>query len=163
MSTEARTFVAGVMNKELDERLLPAQQYTDATNIKISPSGGSNDGTVKNVKGNEQLSALIIDGVATSQLDTIGSFEDGANNRIYWFVTGTYVAAHTSNKVDAIMSYDARTKMVTTHVISMQSPSNPTETVLNFSTSHRINSIDLVGDLLFFTDGFNPPRKINVT
>ena len=163
MSTESRNFVAGVMNKELDERLLPAQQYTDATNVKISPSGGSNDGTVKNTKGNELLGSFLVDGVELDTATTIGSFEDGANDKIYWFVTGTFTGPHTSNKCDAILSYNSRTKMTTSHVVSMQSPTNTEETVLNFSTSHLINSIDLVGDLLFFTDGFNQPRKINIS
>ena len=51
---------------------------------------------------------------------------------------------------------------MTYHVISMQDPNNADRTTLNFNEEHRINSIDLVGDMLFFTDGYNPPRKINV-
>ena len=37
-----RTFTAGKMNKDLDERLVPNGEYRDATNIQVSTSDGSN-------------------------------------------------------------------------------------------------------------------------
>ena len=35
--------------------------------------------------------------------------------------------------------------------------------VLNFDPQHLVTGVDLVEDLLFFTDDYNPPRRINVT
>jgi hypothetical protein len=40
-----RNFAQGKMNKDLDERLVPAGQYRDAMNIQVSTSDGSNVGT----------------------------------------------------------------------------------------------------------------------
>ena len=163
MSTLARNFVQGKMNKELNERLIPAGEYVDATNVRISSSEGSEGGVIENAKGNLKLTTLSIDAQLV-HLNTfaIGSYEDGANETIYWFVTSVFPSSHDSDRADFILSYNALTDITTYHVISMQSPDVFEETVLNFSAEHRINDINLVGDMLYFTDGFNPPRKINV-
>ena len=47
-----RTFLAGRMNKDLDERLVPDGEYRDALNITIDTSEGSNIGAVQNALGN---------------------------------------------------------------------------------------------------------------
>jgi hypothetical protein len=53
-----------------------------------------------------------------------------------------------------IVSFNEVSKSIIYHVVSTS--------VLNFNKNHLINGIDKVDDLLFFTDGYNPPRKINV-
>jgi hypothetical protein len=53
-----------------------------------------------------------------------------------------------------VLSYNERTGTLIYHVIST--------TVLNFKTDFLINGIDLIDNLLFWTDNYNPPRKINV-
>ena len=45
-------FVQGKMNKDLDERLVPAGQYRDALNIQVSSSEDSEIGTIQNILGN---------------------------------------------------------------------------------------------------------------
>ena len=162
MANLSRTFHNGRMNKTLNERLIPAGEYVDATNIRVSSSEGSEGGVVENAKGNIRLTDITIDGQSPTKATCIGSFEDGANETIYWFVTSKFNSAHTSDKADFILSYNMLADVMTYHVISMQDPNNADQSVLNFSEEHLINSIDLVGDMLFFTDGFNPPRKINV-
>ena len=47
-----KTFLAGKMNKDLDERLLSKGQYEDALNITIDTSEGSNIGSITNSLGN---------------------------------------------------------------------------------------------------------------
>ena len=49
------TFTQGKMNKDLDERLVPAGQYTDAMNIEVSTSDEAGVGTVQNILGNEKI------------------------------------------------------------------------------------------------------------
>ena len=56
MAELRRTFVAGRMNKDLDERLVPQGEYRDAQNIEVSTSEGSDVGAVQSVMGNTQLS-----------------------------------------------------------------------------------------------------------
>ena len=43
------TFTGGKMNKDLDERLVPKDQYVDAMNIQVSTSEDSEVGTAQNI------------------------------------------------------------------------------------------------------------------
>ena len=48
-------FSQGKMNKDLDERLVPNGQYTDASNIEVSTSEGSAIGAVQTILGNSAI------------------------------------------------------------------------------------------------------------
>ncbi len=50
-----RSFIKGKMNKDLDERLLPANEYRDAMNISISTSENSDVGAIENLVGTKFL------------------------------------------------------------------------------------------------------------
>ncbi len=52
MANIQRNFVAGKMNKSLDERLLPNGQYVDAINVRLGSTEASEIGAVENSKGN---------------------------------------------------------------------------------------------------------------
>ena len=137
------------MNKSLDERLLPPGEYRDAYNIEVSSVEGNNIGAVKNVRGNTQLVTLEYDGQPLLQ-DTvcIGAASDDTKGVIYWFVH-----APTSG-VDMIVSYNEKVGALTYHVISVS--------VLNFNPQYLITGVDIIDDLLIWTDNYNQPRKINV-
>jgi hypothetical protein len=57
--------------------------------------------------------------------------------------------------VDMIVSFDTKTQQLTYHVI--------TTVLLNFNPTYLVNAVNKIDDLLFFTDDYNEPRKINVT
>ena len=139
------TFLKGIMNKSVDERVLPQGEYIDALNVRAGSTEDTEIGAVENTKGNELLVSLEYNGEPLLNAKCIGAYEDGARETIYWFVT--------SSNVDMIVSYNTNTQTLIEHVVSVS--------VLNFSEEHLINSIDMVEDLLFFTDNYNPPRKIN--
>ena len=80
-----RTFSGGKMNKDIDERLVPPNEYRDANNIEINTSEGSNVGTVQTLKGNTKLDAIFTDSDAYS---CVGSIADHKNDKIYWLVAG---------------------------------------------------------------------------
>ncbi len=134
------------MNKSVDERLLPQGEYIDALNVRAGSTEDTEIGAIENTKGNELLVSLQYNGEPLLNAKCIGAYEDGARETIYWFVT--------SSNVDMIVSYNTNTQTTIEHVVSVS--------VLNFSEEHLINSIDMVEDLLFFTDNHNPPRKINI-
>ena len=58
MAKLKRSFVAGIMNKDLDERLIPADQFRDALNVSIGISESSDVGAVENTKGNKNISTI---------------------------------------------------------------------------------------------------------
>lgn len=138
-------FIGSRMNKSLDERLIPQGDYIDALNIRVSSDEDGESGSVENAKGNELVTSLTYNSSPLVDATCIGAFEDGEQETIYWFVT--------SPTVDMIVSYNFNNSTLLYHVISTD--------VLNFSTDFRIESINLIDDLLFFTDNLNPPRKIN--
>ena len=141
------TFLKGKMNKSFDERILPDGEYVDALNIRIGSTEDNSVGAIENSLGNTKITTILYEGQELSvDARCIGSIDDGQNETLYWFVTDPGV-------VDMILSYNERTGTLIYHVIST--------TVLNFSTEFLINGIDLIDGLLFWTDNFNPPRKIN--
>jgi len=166
MANTTRNFTQGKMNKMVDERLVPNGEYVDALNVRMGSTEGSEIGVIENSKGNTQLTTLRFEGVAlSSAARCIGAYEDGANETLYWFVHDpTFEGPGTPTQiVDMIVSFDVKTSALTYHVISVNDGSDVT-TTLNFNSDYLITGVDLVdGTLLFFTDNYNPPRKINVT
>ena len=79
------TFLAGKMNKDLDERLVPNGEYRDALNIQVSKSEGSDVGVMHNVKGN----TILDDATDLGTSKVIGSVFDDQNNEVYFFITNT--------------------------------------------------------------------------
>ena len=57
MSELKRTFTGGKMNKDLDERFVPKNQYRHATNIQVRQSDSDASGTVQNLQGNVTVGA----------------------------------------------------------------------------------------------------------
>lgn len=177
MANIVRNFVQGRMNKSLDERLVPNGEYIDALNIRLGSTEATEVGSVENTKGNTRLTTLkFIDVSATyngtslsASARCIGSYADGANETIYWFIhDSNYTASGESgtidnptNKLDLIVSYNTVNETLVYHVISINDGSG-TKTTLNFDDKHLITGVDLVDNLLFFTDDFNAPRRINV-
>ena len=177
MANIVRNFVQGRMNKSLDERLVPNGEYIDALNIRLGSTEASEVGSVENTKGNTRLTTLKFIDVSTTYNGTslsaaarcIGSYADGANETIYWFIhDSNYTASgdggvidNPTNKLDLIVSYNAITESLVYHVISINDGSG-TKTTLNFDDKHLITGVDLVDNLLFFTDDYNAPRRINV-
>jgi hypothetical protein len=164
MAKLTRNFNKGVMNKVVDERLIPDGQYIDALNVRMGSTEQKSIGAIENTKGNLKLTTLIyIDGTPLSdKARTIGAFEDGANETIYWFVHDSGFSVGTTGKLDLIVSFNVLTNILTYHVISIDNGGG-VNTTLNFNPKYVITGINKIDDLLSWTDDYNPPRFINVT
>ena len=169
MANFTRNFIAGRMNKVVDERLVPDGEYIDAMNVRMGSTEQSEVGVIENTKGNLSLTSLAyFDGTPTS-IDAvcIGAFADSANETVYWFVhdpnfTATSSGPNPTGKLDLIVSFNTITNILTYHVISINDGGG-VNTTLNFNPKYLVTGIDKVGDLLFFTEDYNQPRFINVT
>ena len=145
-------FIAGRMNKSVDERLIPKGEYKNALNVRLGSTETTDIGAVENSKGNEKLTTLEYNGNPLSINATcLGAFADPINETMYWFVHDDNPSG---SSVDLIVSYNTTNQTITYHVISVS--------VLNFNPTYLITGVQLVEDLLFFTDNYNPPRVINV-
>ena len=182
------TFLKSKMNKDLDARILPNGEYRDAQNISISRSEGSDVGALENVLGNTKLTDLkteigyledskaaalysVAGDIVLSGLEVIGYCIDTPNNRIFLFLTDYIDSSNDrlSNFApgDTISGTTFEAKGAACYIVEYN-VLNKTHNVLvggnflNFSKTHPINNVNLVEDLLFWTDNRNQPRKINV-
>ena len=148
-------FIAGRMNKSVDERLLPPGEYIDALNVRLGSTETTEIGAVENAKGNSRLTYLAYAGEPLSINATcIGAYEDGVRETIYWFIHDATNLESLSGIVDMVVSYNTTSQVTNYHLV--------TEDLLNFDPKHLITGINLLDDLLFWTDDINPPRFINI-
>jgi len=139
-------FTSGKMNKDLDERLIPKNEYRDALNIDITTTEGSDVGSAQNSYGNVKVSSLSITGSKC-----IGSVLNPENQKIIWFISGT--------SVDAIAEYDQATQQVEPILVDNHGGSS---SFLNFDVEYLITGANVIDGMLFWTDGKNEPKKINI-
>jgi len=164
MANITRNFIAGKMNKVVDERLVPNGEYINALNIRMGSTEQSEIGVVENTKGNIQLTTLkYIDGTPlSSSAKCIGAIDDSANETLYWFIHDSAFPVGATGKLDMIVSFNVLTGILTYHVVSIDD-GDGVNTTLNFNPQYLITGVDLIDKLIFFTDNYNPPRVINFT
>ena len=162
------TFIKSKMNKDLDDRLLSNGEYRNAQNVNISRSEGEDVGSLENVLGNKIASSLM----ASVQQEllgfgvvVIGFFEDDTNKCVYTFLTN-FTDPFLGKQTQA--PYSSEHYIVKTDLKNIAAESYLNSQILvkgsflNFSQTSPIYGINLIEDLLFWTDNRNQPRKINV-
>ena len=158
MAEVKNNFVKSKMNKDLDDRLLSNGEYRDAQNVNVNRSEGEDVGALENVLGNKLFTNFGLSNV--NNLEIIGYLQDDTNNRAF------FIATNYTDFSDDTLSNSAPYGAAC--YILMADLSNNTSQILvqgrflNFSKTHPVFGINLVEDLLFWTDNRNQPRKINV-
>ena len=138
MPTTQRNFIAGRMNKSVDERLVPNGEYIDGLNVRLGSTEQSEIGSVENSKGNEKITSLEFNNVPLSnQAKCIGSFEDGQKETIIWFVHDPAFPGSPSNILDLIVSFNVVDNVTTYHAVSVNDGSQ-TKTTLDFNPQFLI-------------------------
>ena len=152
------------MNKVVDERLTPAGEYIDAMNIRMGSTENSEVGVIENTKGNSPLTAITYtDGTPLSEFARcIGAIDDSARETIYWFVHDPAFPIGATGKLDLIVSLNIQTGALTYHIVSIDDGGG-VNTTLNFNDKYVITGVNIIENLLFFTDDYNAPRFINIT
>jgi len=150
------TFLKSKMNKDLDDRILPNGEYRDARNISVGRSEDNDVGALENIIGNNLVTGTDIG----NGLTIIGIKANNSTDEIFVFLTD-YTDPSPQNITSAplgslhyIYSYNNITGAYTRLVQG---------NFLNFSKTNRIIGINLVENLLFWTDNRNQPRKINIS
>ena len=146
-------FHAGRMNKDLDERLVRNGEYKDALNVEVGTSEGSNVGAMQNLMGNINISNFI-----EGNFFCVGSIVNEKEDKIYWLISGS--------GVDIIAEYTHKTQSVKPVVVDVfpigTSPANDSGRALNFDKTLLITGINIIDDLLFWTDNHTEPKKVNI-
>ena len=164
MANTSRNFIKGIMNKSLDERIIPNGQYVDALNVRMGSTEGSEVGVIENTKGNELLTSISFEGnPLSSSARCIGAYEDGANETLYWFIHDSNFTSSSTGKIDLIVSFDTKTNSTVYHIISVNNGLGDGNTTLNFNSKYLITGVNKIEELLYFTDNYTDPKQINVT
>ena len=142
MSELSNNFRLGRMEKDLDDRLLINGSYRDALNVEVATSDGSDVGALQKVLGN-----TLIAGLPSLPADAkcIGSVRDTKNNNIYWFVTGTgfdFIAEYNGTAIDMVLVDRG--------------------TILDFHPDFLITGVNILDEVIYFTDNRNEPRQVDV-
>ena len=154
MAEIKNTFIKSKMNKDLDDRLVPTGEYRDALNIQISRSEGDDVGALENALGNDYIFQ------EEGNYTCIGYFSDSNTQVIYYFVTN-YIDS-SIDKISNFASLSAHCSVRAYDLKKNQKTVLVEGPFLNFSANKQITAINVVEDLLFWTDNRNQPRKINI-
>ncbi len=145
MAEIKNSFLKSKMNKDLDDRLIPNGEYRDARNISVGRSEDDDIGALENIKGN-----TLVPGTNIGALQVIGYLTSNNSETIYLFLTNNSTASPGTSHYIYKYFNNSYTKILE-------------GAFLNFSADNYITGVNLVEDLLFWTDNRNQPRKINVT
>jgi len=180
MAEDKKTFLQGKMNGDIDARLLPKGEYRSAQNIQISTSEDQDVGTVQNILGNSLIEHSYGNDLSYSNTETIGCFFDEKNNKIFYFVTNYTCPNPLSEGLVGDIDGPKTALQQQAEGITSENPEdlfcgifvydkslNSCKLIvsglfLNFSKTNEINGVNILEKLLFWTDGLNQPRKINI-
>jgi len=145
----------GGLNLDDHPYRLPEGAYLDALNITRDAQDSGQDGVVSNILGNTS----VVNSLPSGTNKIIGGFADKLRNRYYFFNWN-------SNGFNGIYYYNQDTNVITRLLVS-KTDSGGID-ILRFNPSYKIYGINIIyrddieGDLLYFNDGLNEPRVINV-
>ena len=167
MAEVKNSFLASKMNKDLDDRLIPGNEYKDALNIAVSNSEDSDVGAVENILQNTNIYPISSEtNIGNDDGKIIGQIVNPATDDIYLFYTN-----YTDPSTDGLSAHQASSSGVgTLSVIVRYNPDLEAGVssqlvigrFLNFSENSPIYGINIIEDFLFWTDDRNQPRKINI-
>ena len=160
MAEIKRNFLSSKMEKDLDPKLIKDGLYTDAQNITISESEENAVGSVQNILGNKLAYSTELS--LGANVEIIGYCLDQANNRVFWFVT-KFEAEDTGNIRTMPRASNGNCKIIYKDLNGNNEPLTIVSgDFLNFNKKKLIVNTNIIDDLLFWTDDYNQPRKINV-
>ena len=168
MAKVQNTFLKSKMNKDLDARIVPNGEYRDAQNAQISKSESANVGNLENILGNKDVSLGLdtqsfqkLTGV--SKLTCIGNLSDEVNSTVYLFFTDKNNARSDYEPGYTPSGEQSNHFVISYNVLLQRAIILVKGNFLNFSTENLITGVNILEDLLFWTDNRNQPRVINVS
>jgi hypothetical protein len=142
------------LNKDDDERLVKQVEMVDAINVRVSPDAGGNSGVIKNILGTALVQTNgLEDRIMTNDAQIVGSIAIPRKQYVIFFV---YINPSTALH-HSIMLYDVALnrvkRLIATPLLNFQ-PNNYVQADVVFNEDDET--------FVYFTDGFNSPKKINV-
>lgn len=141
----------GFQNTDISPEHLPKGDYFYSLNITNNSSGVGDRAIIKNIKGNLKIPFDLPDGINKC----IGVADDSEVNKFYFFVWN-------SNRYDGIYQFDALTKKVNRALLNIEDTGGLD--ITRFDPGFLILHANVIhNDLLYWVDGKNPARKVNIS
>jgi len=137
--------------------LLPNNEYRTARNISVSQSEGEGVGSLETVLGNVLLEEFL---ETECNAKIIGHYCDENQGNIYVFLTD-YIDSSPTRLSNPAPNH-ATCQIWVKNINTLQKTKLVEGRFLNFSLNSLITGVNIIEDLLFWTDNRNQPRKINV-
>lgn len=144
----------GLLNKDDRNELVIPGSHVDALNVRFY---GTQQGlSCQNIPGNLIVDNAQLPGTGTNKPN--GSFYDPVRKRVYWF-------NFNSGGLNGLYYLDMNTRLTTK--VFLCGADSATD-IFNLSLDYPVHSMAIVyrtttdGDLLYWTDGLNRPRYLNV-
>jgi hypothetical protein len=139
------------LNSDTDQKLVKSVEMTDNLNVRVSNDDEGTDGVVKNIKGTEVVGAKSAsDAYPTGDNRVVGSVANEKNREVLFLLWnentnhGIYRLDTTTGKYQKLYQ----------------------DSVLNFKKFTHVECDVVVNEegetLFYFTDGENPPMKVNI-
>ena len=126
---------------------LPTNQVVNGENVRWGSTDKGATSWVESVGSTELLSSPQ----PSVTFITIGSAVDNARNRLFYFLYNKFTPDH------KIVCYDLDAETFYDVLLSTQVTGG-----LNFNKDYPIHSARVVGNLLYWTDNYSNPKRINV-
>ena len=185
------TFLKSKMNKDLDSRIIGNGEYRDAQNASVSASEDASVGSLENIRGNQLLSFFNIsdvnieiigqysDNANNRMFFFLTNYSDSSIDTLSNSTLPTASTPPPTQLVPGSGEYYSFDRAASAHYIcycqlpnvrssseinlsNIQSSILVSGNFLNFSKTHPIEGINIIENLLFWTDNRNQPRKINI-
>jgi len=152
-----KKILLGGLNTDDAEYLLDPKEYLGALNIRFATTENGEIGKVANIEGTTQKTetidssgARITFNLPAGTNESIGAYEDTSSRRVMWFNWNS-LGSH------GIYCYDFDTDLIYTVFKNADITGG-----LNFQRSKFVHSIAHIDNVLFWTDDYNEPRRVNV-
>lgn len=142
-------FTGGVDTVTADE-LLPNNSVRYSLNCEYLSTADGQVGVIRNIKGN----VLIQVDLPSGTNKTIGYATDKKNHKFYYFL-------YNSNGYHTIYEFDSITRSV--YPILQSTTDSGGYDILRFNPKYRINHANVVNGKLYWVDGLNPARSLNIS
>lgn len=140
---ESKVFAGGGLNQDVDNNFLKPNEWKDALNIRVTDRLNGTDNIIVNINGNTSVTYSLPEGTNKA----IGQYSNEQTGKYYSFIWNS-LGNH------SITEYDPTLNTITKVLQA---------SYLNFQEYELINGVGIVdANLLYWTDGFNPPRGIMI-
>jgi len=142
----------GVMDMDTEARYFASGNYRYLLNARTTINTQGSFGALEDVMGNVLVSNPYL---FNGRNKVIGSYEDIQGQSCIYFVWNS-LGYHSIFRW--YLQTNVVEKIYQINITSYVTEKNP----LNFKIDYLITGVDLVDDLLYFTDNYNNPRSINI-